>query len=87
MKEEKNIEFCRQCQEKGLQNKILKFSTIQSKNTSLFFCSSRQCPVHFFKTTSNVVENKNESKKITDNLYLNDTRRLRWGRLWMAKKE
>ena len=42
MLEEKNVEFCKQCQEKGLQNKILKFSTIQNKNTSLFFCSSRK---------------------------------------------
>ena len=42
MFEEKSIEYCKKCQRKGLQNKILKFATIQDKNTSLFFCSSRK---------------------------------------------
>lgn len=43
MFEEKSIEYCKKCLRKGLQNKILKFATIQDKkNTSLFFCSSRK---------------------------------------------
>ena len=42
-----------------------------------YYCSAQSI---FLKSASNVLENKNESKKIID-------RRLRWGRLWMAKQD
>merc|ERR1712098_687480 len=87
MLEEKNVEFCKQCQLKGLKSKILKFATIQNKNTSLFFCSSRKCPVHFFRITSKVLEKKNQSQELSDSVNFNEKRKKKWGRLWLAKEK